>query len=194
MENRIKTALERALEKVGNLQVSESELLRMDLVPKGQAIAAIFLQDKQLNLEEELGNFQGTARSLVTEGIQETLLRNIHPPANENAMDTNRRAMEGLLVIKEDKKTLLAIFSELEYLFQYYTEALKHTYANLKEAFSQRTDAAKQLLEEQMGIRVRVDVEKHPAFQDEWLRTLNELNRRYEAILDEHRERIRRLR
>lgn len=194
MENRIKTALERALEKVGNLQVSESELLRMDLVPKGQAIAARFLQDKQLNLEEELGNFQGTARSLVTEGIQETLLRNIHPPANENAMDTNRRAMEGLLVIKEDKKTLLAIFSELEYLFQYYTEALKHTYANLKEAFSQRTDAAKQLLEEQMGIRVRVDVEKHPAFQDEWLRTLNELNRRYEAILDEHRERIRRLR
>ena len=194
MENRIKTALERALEKVGNLQVSESELLRMDLVPKGQAIAARFLQDKQLNLEEELGNFQGTARSLVTEGIQETLLRNIHPPANENAMDTNRRVMEGLLVIKEDKKTLLAIFSELEYLFQYYTEALKHTYANLKEAFSQRTDAAKQLLEEQMGIRVRVDVEKHPAFQDEWLRTLNELNRRYEAILDEHRERIRRLR
>ncbi|MGQ9755858.1 MAG: DUF6657 family protein [Desulfotomaculales bacterium] len=194
MENRIKTALERALEKVGNLQVSESELLRMDLVPRGQAIAARFLQDKQLNLEEELGNFQGTARSLVTEGIQETLLHNIHPPANENAMDTNRRAMEGLLVIKEDKKTLLAIFSELEYLFQYYTEALKHTYANLKEAFSQRTDAAKQLLEEQMGIRVRVDVEKHPAFQDEWLRTLNELNRRYEAILDEHRERIRRLR
>ncbi len=166
----------------------------MDLVPKGQTIAARFLQDKQLNLEEELSNFQGTARHLIIEGIQETFLRNIHPPANENATDTNRRAMKGLMVIKEDKEALLEIFSELEYLFQYYTEALKHNYANLKEAFSQRTDAAKQLLEEQMGIRVRVDVEKQPAFQEEWLKTLNELNRRYEAILDEHRERIRRLR
>jgi len=194
MENRIKTALEKALERVENLQVSESELLRMELIPKGQAIAAKFLQDKNFHLEEDLNHYRGTARRIIIEGLQETFLRNIHPPANESVADINRRAMEGIMLIKEDKRALLEVFSEIEYLFQYYTEALKHSYANLKEAFSQRTDAAKQLLEEQMGIRVRIDVEKHPAFQEEWLRTLNELNRRYEAILDEHKERIRRMR
>lgn len=193
MNNKIKSAFEKAMEKVRDIEISETELLRLELTPKGQAIAAKFLQERNTDLEEELRPYQGVARRLVIEGLQDILLRNIHPPANDSVADTNRRAMEGIIAIKEDKRAVLEIFSAMEYLFQYYTEAVKQTYLNLKEAFSQRTDAAKQLLEQQMGIRVRVDVEKHPAFQEEWLRKLNHLNARYEAILEEHKERIRRL-
>jgi hypothetical protein len=194
MENRIKTALEKAMERAQNLEVSETELQQMDLVPKGQTLAAKFLQDKDLDLRQELAGFREAERHLVLKGLEETLLRNINPPATEGAAETNRRAMEGILTIKEDKRAVMEVFGELEYLFQYYTEAVKHTYANLKEVFSRRTDAAKQVLEQQMGIRVRVDVEKHPAFQEEWLRALNDLNARYEGILAEHKERIRRIR
>ncbi|HIE13142.1 MAG TPA: hypothetical protein EYP63_06935, partial [Desulfotomaculum sp.] len=134
--DRIKTAYEKALERISKMNLADVDVSSVEYIPKGGAVAARFLRDKDFDLIAELEKYSEDVRGYVREGILEALLRNIQLPKDEQAQDANRRAMDGLLAIKKDKRVLKQIFSELEYLFNYYMQAVAHSYANLKESFA----------------------------------------------------------
>lgn len=190
---KIKTAYEKALERISEMNLAGVDVSSVEYIPKGSAAAGQFLRDKDFDLVTELKKYSEDVRGYVQEGIQEALLRNIQLPKDEQAQDTNRRAMDGLLAIKKDKSVLKQIFSELEYLFNYYMQAVEHTYANLKESFTARIAPTQQALERQLGTKVRVDVEGHPGFLEEWRRAQRQLDAQYEPVLAEQKEKIRRL-
>lgn len=190
---RIKTAYEKALERISEMNLGDVDVSSVEYRPKGGAAAAQFLWDKDFDLLAELEKYSEEVRDYVRQGMEETLLRNIQLPKDESAQDTNRRAMDGLLAVKKDKIVLKQIFTELEYLFNYYMQAIEHTYTNLKESFSNRITHAQQALERQLGTRIRVDVERHPGFLEEWLRVQGQLDAQYEPVLAEQKEKIRRL-
>ncbi|MGQ9511986.1 DUF6657 family protein [Thermodesulfitimonas sp.] len=189
--DKIKSAYEKALERVRAMNLDQVDLSGMEFEPKGSQAAARFLREKNFDLLGELNRYPENVRGYVKKGMEETLLQNIQLPADENTRETNRRAMEGLLALKKNKGALKQIFSELEYLFNYYARASEHAYASLKEDFAARLDQAQEVLQRQLGVKVRVDVERHPAFLEEWLRVQGELNGQYETILAEQKEKIR---
>ncbi|MEW6446490.1 MAG: DUF6657 family protein [Bacillota bacterium] len=191
--DKIKTAYEKALERISKMNLDSVDVSSMEYVPKGSAAAAQFLWDKDFDLLAELKKYNEGVRGYVREGMEDALLRNIQLPKDESAQDNNRRAMDGLLAIKKDKSALKQIFTELEYLFNYYIQAVEHTYANLKESFAARLTHAQQALERQLGTKVRVDVERQPGFLEEWHRIQGQLDAQYEPVLSEQKEKIRRL-
>lgn len=191
--SKIKTAYEKAMERLSSLNLDSVNVASIEYTPKGNAAAARFLEEKDFNLLAELQQYGEDVRGYVLKGIEETFLRNIQLPKDGLTQETNKRAMEGLLLIKKDKGALRQVFSELEYLFTYYTQALDHTYDNLKESFSARLAPTQKAIEQQLGAKLKVNVERHPAFLEEWMRLQQQLDTQYEAVLNEQKEKIRRI-
>mgnify|MGYP005838321421 CR=1 FL=1 len=192
--SKIKTAYEKAMERVNRLNVADVDMASIEYVPKGNAAAAKFLQgEKDFDLVAELERYSEELKPYVKQGMEETLLRNIQLPQNDLAWESARRAMQGLLAIKKEKSALNQIFSELEHLFRYYEQTLDHAYSNVKQSFAARLEPAQRALEKQIGAKVKIDVERQPGFLEEWLRVQGELSVQYEAILAEQKERIKRI-
>ncbi|MBO8127988.1 MAG: hypothetical protein H0Z39_02145 [Peptococcaceae bacterium] len=191
MGQKIKSALEMALEKTANLNVDQQEIIDMELEQKGSEWAAKFLQSKSFDLTAALKEVPQKDLPAVIKGARETFLRNIQPPSDAVIRDTNKRAMEGLMLLTDNKQHLKEIFGEMEYLFQYYVQAVQQVYAAAKNAVEQRLAQAQHKLEQQLGVRVKVKAENRPEFQIEYQRALGQLNSQYEEYLNHHKDRVR---
>lgn len=188
---KIKTALEIALERAAAMKVDPEKLLEAEHLPQGKILGARFLSNKELNLKEELLKFKPEARPYILRGLEDTFLNNLRLPRYGDSLETNRRCMEGLLQIKKNKNLLKQAFNEIEMLLQYYTRALEQAYVNLKEDFAVRLAQGNRVLSRQLGGRGNVEVEYLPEFKEEWLRLRDQLAAQYEAILEEKKEYIR---
>ncbi|MCG0278252.1 MAG: hypothetical protein L5656_06935 [Thermanaeromonas sp.] len=192
--DKVKTALEIALERAKTIEVDEEKIMELDYLPRGRVLGAQFLSNKDFNLEKELDKFNLKARTYVVKGIEETFLGNLRLPRDEISMDTNRRCMEGLLTIKKNKAALKQVFKEIEMLFQYYARALEQAYVNLKEEYAARIAQAGRSLGKQVVPLRLPNVESLPEFQEEWARFREQLSAQYETLLEEKRQYIRSIR
>lgn len=187
MEGRIKTALEKALERAESLpEVSPEEIARIENVPRGRSIGASFMNNKGFDLGEALAQIQGDTRKYVLEGLQEVLLMNITLPADESADELNRRAAEGILAIKKDKAKVTAALGELDHLLQYYRQAVEQTRERFRQEFEMRSRAARR-----QGVRERTM--ERLEFREEWANVARQLNQRFEIGLAELKERIKQI-
>lgn len=186
MEGKIKTALEKAMERAASFrEVSREEIDRMENMPRGRTIAASFMNNKNFDLKDALAQVPAGTQGYVLEGIQEVLLMNIALSADESADETNRRAMEGILLIKRDKALLTQLLGELDQLLKYYQQALEQT----KERFKQELEMRGKMNRRQ-GARGR-EQERMMEFREEWAAVVRQMNDRFEAGLAEIKERIR---
>lgn len=188
---KIKSAYETALERLKQRgEVPRREIDRMESVPVGKALAANFLKQKDYNILAEIGRHPENIREFFIEGARETFLNNILLPADSSTMETNKRAMEGLLQITNDKRRIGEVFSQLEYLFHYYEQSLAQAYSQFKESYAAKIGA---VLEQRIGTRMKVDPEKQPGFREEWMKYQSRLNSQYEGLLAEQKENLRKV-
>ena len=187
----IKSAFEKAMEKAAQIEkATPEELKRMEYRPKGNALAAQFLKEDNFDLEGELNKLKSNRKDVV-DGIQEIFLRNILLPKSPIIKRSSGRAMQGIQLIKQNKKALTPIFATLNQLFNYYEQARQQALAQLKQAFEARLAQATRQLEQQMlGQKIKIDVERQPEFQQEWLRMQADLDSQYEKVLDEQKKKI----
>lgn len=190
MAERMKTALEKAMERVAQIEVSGDEIEREHRRITGKSLAARFIAERNFDLLAVLNEYSGDAAVDVRQGALETLLGNVHPPANEAVAETNKRAMEGILLLKKDRQAVQQILGEMEYLFDYYLQSLRQVQVNLREAFEKRAAEAQRKIEAQTGVRVRVNPETSPEFREEWLRTVHQIEVQYEEYLKQHKTRL----
>ena len=188
MESKIKSALERALERAESLpKASPDEIARIDSVPQGKSIGASFMDNNNFNLNKALDELNQETKRFVLEGLQEVLLIRISLPADEHAEESNRRAMEGILIMKEDQENATAMLDELENMLQYY----RHVFDQTAERFNQEIEMRSRGANAQ-GIRGtnqdRMD------FRQEWATVIKQLDQKFEAGLIELKERIKQLR
>ncbi len=189
----IKSAFEKAMEKIEKLEkASPEELRRMEYVPKGKALAATYLKQEGYNLEGELTKYEDSLRRYLIEGAEETFLRNIALPQDNHARQTSERAMEGIMILKG--KGLKSIFEKMEHLFNYYEQARQQAYEQLRNNFEMQVQQARAALEQQMNKGADIGAELQAQFQNEWRRTLAELDSQYEKVLEEHKQEIRGIR
>ena len=193
MGEEIKSALEIAMEKVEKLgEVTEEERMKWKYVPEGEKLAARYLK-QNLNLLSELGKFEEKVKGYVIEGAQDVLVRNVELPRNDSLRKKNKRVMEGIKLLKNDKVSAENVFSKMRRVFDHYVEQgeqqRKQAYESLKVDVEARIQQA---VKQQMGslANVRIDVESQPQFQEEWRRMLAQLDMQYTRLLDEYKQEL----
>lgn len=189
----IKSALEIAMEKVEKLGgVTEEERLKWKYVPEGEKLAVRYLK-QDLNLLAELGRYEEKARKYVIEGAQDILTRNINLPENDSARRNNKKAMEGLKILKNDKVSVENVYSRIRRIFDHYVEQgeqqRKQAYESLK---AELEDKIMQAVKQQLGsfAGIKVDVESQPQFQEEWRKVQAQLDLQYIKLLDEYKQEL----
>ena len=193
MGEEIKSALEIAMEKVEKLGVvTEDERRKWKYVPEGEKLAVRYLK-QELNLVAELGKYEADAIRYVCEGAGDILTRNIGLPYNDLARKNNKRAMDGLKVLKSDKVSVENVFSRMRRIFDHYLEQgeqqRKQAYQSLKTEFEVKVQQA---MQQQFGTfaGVKIDVESQPQFQEEWRQLQAQLESQYDKLLDEYKREL----
>ncbi|HEY51467.1 MAG TPA: hypothetical protein G4O20_06655 [Dehalococcoidia bacterium] len=193
MGEEIKSAREIAMEKVEKLgEVTEEERLGWKYAPEGEKLAARYLK-QNLNMLSELGKFEDKAKKYVIKGTQEVLIRNLELPRNDFLRKKNRRAMEGIKLLKNNKVSVENVFSKVRRIFDHYVEQgeqqRKQAYESLKVDVEARLQQA---LKQQIGTlaNVRIDVERQPQFQEEWRRVLSQMDAQYISLLNEYKQEL----
>jgi hypothetical protein len=189
----IKSAREIAAEKVEKLgEATEEERLEWKYVPEGEKLATRYLTEGG-NLVLELGKYDEKARKHVTRGVANVLVRNIGLPDSDLAKRNNKRAMDGLKLVRSNQVALENAYSQMRRIFDHYLgqgEAQRRqAYEALKAEFEAQV---RQALQQQLGVlgRFRIDVEKQPQFQAEWRRRQIQLDAQYLKLLDELKQEL----
>ena len=189
----IKSAREIAMEKVKKLgEVTDEERLRWKYVPEGERLAAEYLK-KGGNLVTKLGQYEKHIAGYVIAGMSEILVRNIDLPRDDLTKKNNRKAMDGLKAIKNDKVSVENVYSKLRRIFNHYLEQgeqqRKQAYEELRAEFEAKIQQA---LQQQLGTlwQGEIDVEKQPQFQEEWHKIQTQLDSQYITLLNEYKQEL----
>jgi hypothetical protein len=101
--------------------------------------------------------------------------------------------MTGLALIKKDKKGLDNVSSKLKYIFNHYAEQgeaqKKEAFEQVKQQFAMKLQQAMQ----QQGQTTRIspaDIERHPAFQEEWRKMIIRLDEQYLQHINEYKHEL----
>ena len=189
----VKSAFEIAMEKIKDIEPATlEERQKWKFVPKGEELAGKYMKD-DINLTAELSKYNDEERKYVVQGISAILTRNIDLPKNDAVKKTNRKAMDGIKLIKKDKTGVENVFSKIRYIFNHYTEQgeaqKKEAYEQVKEQFMIKLQQALQ----QQGTAARmnnIDVERQPQFQEEWRKMLIRLDAQYIQHISEYKHEL----
>ena len=189
----IKSAIEIAMEKVEGLgRATDEERLKWEYVPEGERLAARYLK-QDCNLVAELSQYEEKIKKYVIQGVADILIRNINLPKNNLVKRTNKKAMDGLKIVKSDKASVENVYSKIRRIFEHYVgqgeQQKKQAYESLKAEFEARI---KQAIQQQLGsfVGIRIDVERQPQFQEEWHKLLIQLDSQYVMLLDEYKQEL----
>lgn len=190
--DKINSAYEKALERFNQRkEVPKSEIDRLEYNPVGSTIAAKFLKEKEFDIAAEVNKHPEDFKKYILQGIQETLLKNIQPPASKSIREKNNKAMEGIFFVKRDKQVVKKTLGEMEHLLKYYEEVSTQAYSQFKENFAARIRARLQSMDKSGMERLEIDPEKQPGFREEWMKVLGRLNAQYDKLLSEQKDKLR---
>jgi hypothetical protein len=183
MDDIIKSAREIALEKVAKLGTATAEeRLSWKYIPLGEELAAKYYKD-DTNIIKDLGKYEGDARKFVAKGAADVMIRNIELPKNDAAKKRNKKTMDGLKLVKNDKVALENIFSKLRYVFTHYEEQgeqqRKQAYQSLKAEMEDKIMAALQKQTGGVSAMKNINVESQPEFQQEWRKLQGQMDSAY---------------
>jgi len=190
----IKSAAEIAAEKLAEIgEPTEEERLKWKYGPEGEKLAAKYLKEN-INLTSKLNAFDEKARKVITDGINAILIRNILLPRKETDRRSNKKAMDGIKLLKNDKVAVENVFSKMRHILDHYAEEgarqKKQAYEQLKSEFENRIQQA---IRQQTGTdnaRINIDVEKQPQFLEEWQRIQSQMEAQYIKVLDEYKQEL----
>ena len=189
----IKSAHEIAMEKVEKLgEATEGERLKWKYTPEGERLAGRYLRE-DYNLVVELGKYEEKAKRYIVEGATDILIGTINLPRDDSARRINRRAMDGIKTLKNDKAGVENAYSKMRRLFSHYAEQgeqqRRQAYQALRAEFEAKVQQA---VQQQFGSMAgfKVDVEKQPQFQDEWRKVQAQLDSQYLKLLGEHKQEL----
>jgi len=191
----IKSAWEIAQEKIEKIgSVTTEERRKWEYVPVGEKLAARYLKE-DYNLVAELDQYDDNTRKYVIEGVQDVLIRNIALPKNDITKGNNKRAMDGLKTLKNDKVAVENVYSKISRIFDHHAEQgeqqKKQAYESLKAEFRAKIQ---QSLQQQLGSAsftlADTDIERQPQFQEEWQKLRTQLDLQYTKLLDEYKQEL----
>ncbi len=189
----IKSALEIAMEKIEKLgEATDEERLKWRYIPEGERLAVRYLK-QDCNLVVELSQYEEEVKRYVIEGAGDILIRNINLPKDDLAKRNNKRAMDCLKNLKGNKVAVENVYSKMRRIFNHYNEQgeqqRREAYESLKAEFEAKVQQA---VQQQLGslMKIKIDVEKQPQFQEEWRKIQVQLDSQYLKLLDEYKQEL----
>ena len=187
----IKSALELALEKAeqyGRASREEMDLARYQ--DQGRGLAVQFLKGEG-DLAADLKGLPPQTQPAVRLAIKEVLLRNLGLPRESAADPRQDRAMEGLLLVADNRKAMAQLQTEMEQVLQQFLHFRANAMQQLKARFTAGVGQMQQAMEAKYRQPMNVDVERLPQFQEEWLRFKGQLQDQFEPVMANLKERMR---
>ncbi len=183
----MKTAYEIAMEKVEKLgEVTAADRLRWKYVPEGEKMALRFLND-EANLVAELATYDEKAREHVVTGAQKILLVRIDLVRDDAVKRTNKRAMEGLKLLKKDTIAVENIYSQIRALLNFELEQgeqqRQQAYDSLKAQFE---DKLKKMGSQAAGSQAALEQQ----FRQELRQVLAQIDVQYINQLDAYKKEL----
>lgn len=189
MAEEIKSTLEIALEKaekIGKASKEELELLRIK--EEAQRLSAKFLRNELPNFEEKLTELlkdkTSQQKKAIYQGIVDVFLKNIVLPKYEYQLDDAKKALEGLKKIFTKVPEISKLCQQLEALLKEYHMHKEAIYNELLRRFNAGVSALEKALSDQLGAEVKVNVEEHPQFKEEWNKIKEKLDEEYGKQLE----------
>ena len=190
----MKSALEKAMERAESLgAVSDEDRRRWKYIPEGEKLAGLWLKDEG-DLFGEVEKYDEGARPVVIEGAQGILVNSIDLPRNEHLKKVTRKAMEAIKEFKRDKVAVENVYTKLRRVFSHFEQEGEQQKRQAYEAVKRDVEAKmQQSMQQQTGTAapMKIDVESQPQFQQEWRRTLTQLESQYLTLLEEYKQEIR---
>ncbi len=188
----IKSAYERAMERAEKLgRATPAEMKRLEYTPKGNVIAAKYITGDVADLNGEIGRQGGEHRAHVLDGVIETLSANIALPRDMRAKHASGKALEGLQALTDKKKAAKELADQLEHLFTYYEAAVQQAMQRVRQEVEQHLNDPRHAQQQQQ--RQRTPIEYMPEFQEAVRRSRQTIDAQYEKVLEEHKQRLRKL-
>ncbi len=186
----IKSALELALERAeqyGRASKEEMELAQHQ--EQGRRLAVQFLKGEG-DLEADLKSLPPQTQPAARLAIKEVFLRNLGLP-RENAVDPRQdRAVEGLLLVADNRPAMAQLQTEMEQILQQFLHFRSNALQQLKARFAAGVGQMQQAMEAKYRQPMNVDVERLPQFQEEWRRVQAQLDSQYTKLLDEYKQEL----
>ncbi|MFC1963184.1 hypothetical protein ACFLVL_00975 [Chloroflexota bacterium] len=189
----MKSALERAMERAEGLgKATGEELQKWKYVPEGEVLAGRCLKG-ECDLVVELSKYDDEARRHISKGVERVLIGNLNLPKNDEFRRKNKKVMEAIKVIKQNKVEVENIFTNIRRALDHYEkqgeQQRKQAYENLKRDFEAKL---RQATQQQLGLTspAEFDVERHPQFQEEWRMVQVRLESQYLTVLNEYKQQI----
>jgi len=190
----IKTAAQIAAEKLAKIgEPTEAERLKWKYGPEGEKLAAQYLKE-DINIVDEIKKFDEKARNLIKTTVSDILVRNISLPHSEIARKINKKSMDGLKALKNNKAAVDNVFKRMQQILDHYVQEgakqKQQAYEQLKQQFEAQIQ---QMIRKQTGTttaRMKIDVEKQPQFQEEWQRMQAQMEGQYVQLLDEYKQEL----
>lgn len=192
----IKSAKDIAQEKIERVgEVTQADRLRWKYVPEGEKMATKYLKDGQ-DLAAEMAGQSADAKPYIKKGLESVLLAAVVLPQNEAAQGRSQRALDGLLVLKQDRDAALRLVDQMRQVLSHYNdqgeEQRKATYETLKGQYEAKLRKA---MDKQFGDvggldDQKINVESLPQFHDEWRRVSAQLDLQYLKLLEEFKHEL----
>jgi hypothetical protein len=129
----------------------------------------------------------------VAASINDILQRNISLPRNEITIKTNKKAMDGLKALKNNKAAVENVLGRMRHVLDHYVQEgdkqKKQAYESLKAEFEAKFQQA---VRQKTGVnaKIKVDVEKQPQFLEEWQHVLSQMEGQYIKLFDEYKKEL----
>ena len=185
----MKSALDRAMERADRIEIPEEKLKEMKYRSEGERIAADFLKEPEYDLNAALEGISAEAKPYVAKIVVSILLQNVVLPKKDTDIAMNGKAFDGLTVLKKNKDAIKQAQDQLENLSNYYTQARKQHYDQLKAQVEQ---VMAQTIQQQTGSSApaNINVEQTPEFQENWRQLSAKLDAEYDSALAQLKEQI----
>ncbi len=185
----MKSALDRAMERADRIQVPEEKLRLMESRSEGERLAASFLRNPEYDLGAALNSCDPGTKQYISKALESVLLQNLVLPKRESDIAGNAKAFEGLSAIKKNKNAIQQAVEQLENLSNYYSQARKQHYEQLKAHLER---ALAQQIRQQTGLAStgNINVEQRPEFQENWRKISAQLDGEYDKALAQLKEQI----
>ncbi|MCQ2559727.1 MAG: hypothetical protein MJ157_03355, partial [Clostridia bacterium] len=133
----------------------------------------------------------GEQSVIIVEGIQEVFLSNMHLPSSDMIIAANRRAMEGLSEIKNNKKQLGGILKDMDTMFNHYQSTVKQA----AEAFQQQIKMQQENMPQPptMGNYDPQGQSQQQNYQQRWTMIVNQIEKNYNEAFNKMKEAIKSL-
>jgi len=189
MGDEIKSTWEIVMEKLEKIgKASKEELEAAQLKEEAQKLVGKFLRDEVSNLGMEFQNLTKDKtpeqKKEIFKAIVSTLLKNIVLPLTSYQLEDIKKAITGLKQMFATAPEIGRLCEEMEKVVQTYYNHKDAIYTELKKRFNAGVEALEQALSDQMGTEVKINVEDHPQFKEEWGKIKDQLDKEYGRQLE----------